>query len=61
MIGPFSRIFARWLASALVTYGLMVAPDAAAIEPDLIVIIGGLLGATTEAVYALARRRGWAT
>ena len=61
MLGPISRILARWAASALVTYGLLVAPDAAAIEPDLIILIGGALGAITEASYALAKRNGWAT
>ena len=59
MIAPLSRILARWLASALVTYGAIVSPDAALIEPDLALVIGLGLGGLTEGFYALAVRFGW--
>lgn len=61
MIGPVARIFARYLAGALVTYGIFTAPDVAVLEPDFVLLIGAVLGAGVEAAYALARRKGWAT
>jgi hypothetical protein len=61
MIGPVSRILARYLAGALVAYGLFSAPDVAALEPDLVAVVGAILGAAVEAAYAFAKRRGWAT
>ncbi|MFE3836074.1 hypothetical protein [Pseudogemmobacter sonorensis] len=61
MIGPISRILARWLASALVTYGLVAPQYGAALDHDLALVLGALIGAGTEAAYALAKRRGWST
>jgi len=61
MIGPVSRISARYIASALVTYGMFAAPDAAMIEPDLALMVGTVVGATVEGAYAIARRKGWTT
>ena len=52
MIAPLSRILARYVASAFVTYGAIASPDAA--------LIGLGLGGLTEGVYALAVRFGWA-
>ncbi|MBI6628311.1 hypothetical protein [Pontibaca salina] len=63
MIGPLSRITLRWIASALVTYGL-VTPDAGAliaVDPDLIALAGVIIGATVEGAYAIAKRNGWQT
>lgn len=60
MIGPLTRILARYVASALVTYGFIAAPDAAVMEPDLAILIGVAVGAVAEGAYALARRFGWA-
>lgn len=59
MIAPLSRILARYIASALVTYGAFAAPDAAMIEPDIAVALGAGIAAMTESAYALARRWGW--
>lgn len=59
MIAPLSRIIARYIASALVTYGALAAPDAATVEPDIAMALGIALAAVTEAAYALARRWGW--
>lgn len=59
MIAPLTRIIARYLASALVTYGVLSAPDAAAVEPDIVLALGVIIATATEAAYALAVRFGW--
>jgi preprotein translocase subunit Sec61beta len=63
MIGPIARIILRYVAAALVTYGLVPLEVGAqiAVDPDLIAVLGLALGAMVEIGYALARRRGWAT
>lgn len=61
MTGPISRIAARWLASALVTYGIVAPEYGAALDHDVALILGGVIGAATEGAYALARRKGWRT
>lgn len=63
MIGPISRIILRYVAAALVTYGLIPheVGSQIATDPDLIVMVGLGLGAAVELGYAVARRRGWAT
>lgn len=61
MIGPISRIIGRWAASALVTYG-MVAPEyGTALDADLALVVGAVLGLGVEVGYILAKRFGWAT
>ena len=59
MIGPLSRIIARYLAGALVAYGFFAPGDAALIEPDLALAVGAAAGAAVEAIYAIAKRKGW--
>ena len=63
MIGPIARIILRYVAAALVTYGLVPLEVGAqiAVDPDLIAVLGLALGAMVEVGYALARKRGWAT
>lgn len=61
MIAPLSRIIARYIAGGLVTYGLMTPDDAFILEPEFIVIVGGLIGAGAECLYAVAVRKGWTT
>ena len=63
MIGPISRIILRYLAAALVTYGLVPVDVGAqiAMDPDLIAMLGLTLAASVELIYNLAKRRGWAT
>lgn len=61
MIAPLTRIIARYLAGAMVAYGLMAPQDAVALHPDLVAIVGAVLGGVVESAYAYARRRGWAT
>lgn len=61
MMAPLARILARYLAGALVAYGLIAPADAAALHPDLVVFVGAALGAIVEGVYAVARKKGWTT
>jgi len=63
MIGPISRIILRYLAAALVTYGIVPVNvgDQIAMDPDLIALLGLTLAASVELSYKLAKRRGWAT
>lgn len=67
MIGPISRIILRYLAGALVAYGLLDAPmgDQIASDPDILSFVslgvGTAAGLATEVGYALAKRWGWAT
>jgi len=60
---PISRIILRYLAAALVTYGLVPVDVGAqiAMDPDLIAMLGLTLAALVEFIYKLAKRRGWAT
>lgn len=55
------RIALRYGAAALVTYGLLSpsAGNSLAVDPDIQVLIGMLLGALAEGWWMLARRRGW--
>jgi len=61
MIGPLSRIIARYIAGSLVTYGFLTAPEAAQINPDLVLIVGAILGGAVEFAYWLAKRWGLRT
>jgi hypothetical protein len=59
MIAPLSRILARYLSGTLVTYGVFAAPDAAMLEPEIVMIVGAAIGAIAEGAYAIAVRKGW--
>jgi hypothetical protein len=62
MIAPISRILLRYVAGALAATGLL-APDVAAqmgTDPDIVLVVAAALTIATEAVYALAVRKGWA-
>lgn len=61
MIAPLSRIAARYIAGALVTYGLVTPADAALLQPEIVIAVGAMIGAAVEAAYALAVRKGWTT
>ena len=63
MIGPISRIILRYLAAALVTYGIVPVDVGAqiAMDPDLIALLGLALATLVEIIYTLAKRRGWVT
>lgn len=62
LVPVFARIAARYLAGALVAVGALAAGSEAQIaaDPEVLMILGGVLGAATEGFYALARSRGWA-
>ena len=58
-----ARILARYLASALVTAGIL-APDFAAqigADPDVILLLGAVIGAVAEWAYARAKKNGGPT
>lgn len=61
MIGPASRILARYLAGGLVFIGFLLPEDAQifATDPDIILIIGGVLTFVVEAAYGYAKKKGW--
>lgn len=63
MIGPFSRIIARYLAGMLVSFGLLLPEDARVFgtDPDFILLVGGGLSFGVEVAYRVAKKRGWAT
>lgn len=61
MTAAIARIIARYLSGALVSYGFM-APEIGeqvATDPDIILALGAAIGIITEAVYAVAVRKGW--
>ena len=63
MTPVFVRIIARYLSGALVSYGVIpheVGADLA-VDPDVALVLGAIIGAATEGVYAFARKRGWTT
>ena len=57
------RIIMRYLSGALAAYGLIPHEAAAdlAMDPDVALVLGTIIGAVTEAGYAYAKKRGWAT
>lgn len=61
MTGPIARIIARWAASALVTYGFISPEYGSALDTDLALVLGSVLGFWTEAAYVFAKRKGWTT
>ncbi len=63
MVAIVSRIVARYLAGALVAYGLIPHDlgQELAMDPDVAIAIGAALTIVTEALYAFAKRKGWAT
>ncbi|MBQ2263275.1 MAG: hypothetical protein II336_18175 [Loktanella sp.] len=55
IIAPIARSLARYAAGLIAGYGIAVP------EAELAILIAALIAAGTEAVYALAKRKGWAT
>ena len=53
---PIARILIRY------GVGLVVGLDAAGImaaDPDLVTVVAAAIGAVTEVVYTIAKRKGW--
>ena len=63
MSAILARIVARYLAGALVAYGLIPheVGQELAMDPDVALVLGAAISAVTEAVYAIAKRKGWTT
>jgi len=56
MYAPIARILIRY------GVGLVLgahAADIAAGNPDLVTVIAGAVGAANEAIYTVAKRKGW--
>jgi hypothetical protein len=63
LAAPVARIILRYLSGALVGWGLLGADDAALfaspeVERIAALVVGGALGAVSEAAYAVARKTG---
>lgn len=58
-----ARIVLRYVAGALVGWGLLGAEAGYQIgsDPDLAILLGMGIGAITEGAYLIARKRGWVT
>lgn len=62
MTAVLSRILARYVSGALVAYGLIPheVGQELAMDPDVALMLGAVIGAVAEGFYAFARARGWA-
>jgi hypothetical protein len=58
LYGPYARIALRYGVAIFMGEGV---GDALAGDPDMVFIVAGIIGASVEASYALAKRNGWAT
>ena len=56
--GPFARIILRYGIGYLAG---SEAGEALSMDPDAVLVLSLAMGAAVEGVYALAKRRGWAT
>ena len=61
MIGPVSRILGRVFAGILIGAGFVSDAHVMGLDADLAELIGWALWGCTEAAYAIAKRKGWAT
>lgn len=63
MTAVLARLIARYIAGALVAYGLIDSGtgQTIALDPDLALAIGAGITAITEGGYAMAKKYGWAT
>ncbi|ARO15046.1 hypothetical protein BVG79_01702 [Ketogulonicigenium robustum] len=64
---PLARILLRYIAAAMITYGLAPREGAMLIANDpeladlLAIALGAIIAAAAEGYYALAKRFGWRT
>ena len=63
MTAIIARIALRYAAGALVAAGYLDNDLVQQIgaDPDLLILLGGVLGVGVELAYAFAKKRGWAT
>lgn len=57
---PVARIILRYLSGLTVGGAPLIAPYLA-VDPDMVMVTGAIIGFGVEGVYALAKRRGWST
>ena len=60
---PIARILLRYIVGALVAYGWIGAEtgEYLVVDPDLALVVAGIVSAAVEGGYALAKRHGGAT
>lgn len=63
MSAVITRIVLRYLSGLLVGYGVLPheVGSQLAVDPDVALVLGGIIGAATEGFYAWAKKKGWAT
>jgi hypothetical protein len=63
LLPVIARIALRYIAGALVAFGVIAPEDAVLIhtDPEIVLAVGLAIGALVEGVYAIAKRKGWAT
>lgn len=61
--GPLARILIRYGVGAAIAAGWLSEETGRELiaSPDVVVLVAAGIGALVEAVYALAKRQGWAT
>ena len=57
-LAPIARIILRYGIGYLAGSNV---GEALALDPDAVLVLSLALGAAVEAVYAIAKRKGWAT
>ena len=55
---PIARILVRYIVGAVIG---MDAAQTIAGDPDVITVVALAVGAAIEALYAIAKKKGWAT
>lgn len=60
MNGAIARIFLRYVVGALFAGSPMLA-EKLSTDPDIIMMVAAGVGFAIEGVYAIAKKRGWAT
>lgn len=58
MYAPIARIILRYGVG--LTAGMALGNQLAA-DPDMVIVLAGLVGAAIEGAYAIAKRKGWST
>lgn len=60
---PIARILLRYIIGAVAAYGWISADtaNALAVDPDLVLIVAGVLSAVVEGAYGYAKRTGGTT